>query len=152
MCGVVHTQWCNLFLAVELLRGWRTVRVTNRRTVCDLAEQLRLLVDGDYLDAEKRTLVMDNLDTHSAACLYERFAPAGARRIADRIERHYTPKHGSWLNSAKCELSTLGRQRLTRRIPDIQMPRREATAWHERRNRARVKIDWHFTTSEHAPN
>jgi hypothetical protein len=144
----VRNGVCNLFLAVEPLRGWRKVRVTERRTAQDLAEQLRLLVDEDYPEAEKIVLVTDNLNTHSMACLYERFAPAEARRIATRIEWHYTPEHGSWLNMAECELSVFARQCLARRIPDIETLTREATAWEDKRNQARVKIGWQFTTDD----
>jgi len=144
----VRNGVCNLFLAVEPLRGWRKVRVTERRTAQDFAEQLRLLVDEDYPEAEKIVLVTDNLNTHSTACLYERFAAAEARRIAAKIEWHYTPEHGSWLNMAECELSVFARQCLARRIPDIETLTRGATAWEEKRNQARVKIDWQFTTDD----
>lgn len=139
---------CNLFLAIEPLRGRRTVRVTERRTSQDFAEQLRLLVDEDYPDAEKIILVTDNLNTHRPACLYERFPPAEARRIAARIEWHYTPAHASWLNIAECELSVLARQCLNRRISDAETLRREVTAWQKERNNAHVTIDWHFTTEQ----
>ena len=137
---------CNLFLTIEPLRGQRKVRVTERRTKLDLAEELRLLVDEDYPHAEKIVLVTDNLNTHSPACLYERFAPAEARRIASKLEWHYTPEHGSWLNIAECELSVLARQCLHRRIPDQATLIREAAAWETRRNAAHVKVDWQFTT------
>jgi len=98
---------CNLFLAIEPLRGQRRVRVTERRTVLDFTEQLCLLVDEDYPEAELIVLATDNLNTHTPACLYERFEPAEARRIASKLEWHHTPKHGSWLNIAECELSVL---------------------------------------------
>lgn len=139
---------CNLFLAIEPLRGWRSVRVTDRRTKLDLAEELRLLVDQDYPEAEKIVLVTDNLNTHRLACLYERFPAAEARRIAAKIEWHYTPEHGSWLNIAECELSVLSRQCLARRIIDTQTLVREIVAWEKRRNNTRVVIDWQFTTEE----
>jgi hypothetical protein len=106
----------NLFLALEPLRGWRRIQVTARRTALDFAEQLRLLVDEVYPDAETVVLVTDNLNTHSTACLYDRFPPDQARRIARKLEWHYTPEHGSWLNMAECELSVLSRQCLKRRI------------------------------------
>ena len=139
---------CNLFLVVEPLRGWRQVRVTERRTALDCADQLRWLVDEVYPEAEKIVLVTDNLNTHSTACLYERFAPAEARRIAAKIEWHYTPEHGSWLNMAECELSVLDRQCLSQRIPDRESLIREVTAWEEPRNQARVTVTWHFTTED----
>jgi hypothetical protein len=138
----------NLFLAIEPLRGWRKVRVTERRTSQDFAEELRLLVDQDYPDVEKIILVTDNLNTHRPACLYERFSPAEARRIAAKIEWHYTPEHGSWLNIAECELSVLARQCLARRISDADTLAREVAAWQKRRNTARVTVDWQFTNEE----
>jgi hypothetical protein len=139
---------CNLFMAVEPLRGQRTVRVTDRRTAHDFAEQLRVLAEETYPDADVVVLVTDNLNTHTPACLYERFEPAQARRIASRLEWHYTPEHGSWLNIAECELSVLTRQCLNRRIPDKAALTREAAAWETMRNAARVTVDWQFTTSD----
>jgi len=138
----------NLFLAVEPLRGWRKVRVTERRTAVDFAEQLRHLVEDDYPDAEQLVLVTDNLNTHTPACLYEQFEPAQARRIASKIEWHSTPEHGSWLNMAECELSVLTRQCLNRRRADAEMLIRAAAAWEQMRNAAQVTIDWQFTTAE----
>jgi hypothetical protein len=138
----------NLFLAVEPLRGWRKVRVTERRTAIDFAEQLRQLVDEDYPDVERIVLVTDNLNTHTPACLYERFAPQDAQRIARKLEWHYTPEHGSWLNMAEIELSVLGRQCLNRRIADAPSLEREVAAWERDRNTARVVIDWQFTTAD----
>jgi len=139
---------CNLFLAVEPLRGWRKVRVTERRTAQDFAEQLRLLAEVDYPQADRIVLVTDNLNTHTLACLYERFAPAEARRIAAKLEWHYTPEHGSWLNMAECELAVLAQQCLNRRLPDQQTVMHEVNAWEERRNEAKVKINWQFTTAD----
>jgi hypothetical protein len=139
---------CNLFMVVEPLRGWRKVRVTDRRTAQDFAEQLRVLVEEDYADADVIVLVTDNLNTHTPACLYERFEPAQARRIASKLEWHYTPEHGSWLNIAECELSVLARQCLDRRIPDRAALEMEAAAWEARRNAARVTVDWHFTAAD----
>lgn len=136
----------NLFMAVEPLRGRRRVRVTERRTAQDFAEQLRILVEDDHADAEVIVLVTDNLNTHTAACLYERFEPAQARRIASKLEWHYTPEHGSWLNIVECELSVLARQCLDRRISDQATLEREGAAWETRRNAARVTVDRHFTT------
>jgi transposase len=138
---------CNLFLAIEPLRGWRHVQVTARRTKLDFAEELRLLLEY-YPAAEKMVLITDNLNTHRLACLYERFPAAEARRIAAKIEWHYTPEHASWLNMAECELSVLERQCLDRRIADRETLSREATAWAERRNNAHVTVDWQFTTEE----
>ena len=113
---------CNLFMAIEPLSGRRKVRVTDRRTAQDFAEELRVLVDEDYPDADVVVLVTDNLNTHGPACLYERFEPAEARRIAAKIEWHYTPEHGSWLNIAECELSVLASQCLSRRIARQGLP------------------------------
>jgi hypothetical protein len=124
------------------------VRVTACQTGFACAEQLRLLIDEDYPEAEQIVLVVDNLKTHSPACLYERFAPAEARRIARKLEWHYTPEHGSWLNIAECELSVLARQCLARRIADIQTLEREVAAWEDKRNQAQVTIDWRFTTAD----
>ncbi len=137
---------CNLFLAFEPLRGWRKVRVTDRRTKQDFAEQLRLLADEDYPQAETMVLVVDNLNTHGPGSLYERFAPAEAHRLAAKFEWHYTPEHGSWLNVAECELSVLAGQCLKRRIPDKEMLIHEVAAWEERRNRQEAKVDWQFTS------
>lgn len=138
----------NLFLAVEPLAGRRTVRVTERRTAVDFAEQLRRLVDEDYAEAEQIVLVTDNLNTHRPACLYQRFPPEDARRIARKIEWHYTPEHGSWLNIAECELSVLSRQCLNRRIGDHETLVREVQAWETERNAAQVTIDWQFTAAD----
>ena len=131
---------CNLFMAIEPLRGRRKVRVTDRRTAQDFAEQLRVLVEEDYPDVDGIVLVTDNLNTHTPACLYERFRPDQARRIARKLEWHYTPEHGSWLNIAECELSVLARQCLDRRISDKSSLEQEAAAWETRRNAARVTV------------
>ena len=138
----------NLFLSVEPLSGRRRVRVTERRTALDFAEQLRLLVEEDYPDAETIVLVTDNLNTHTPACLYACFDPSHAHRIARKLEWHYTPEHGSWLNMAECELSVLARQCLPRRIPDLPTLTTEVAAWEARRNAAQVTVDWHFTTAD----
>lgn len=138
----------NLFLAVEPLQGRRRVRVTERRTALDFAEQLRLLVEEDYPEAETIVLVTDNLNTHTPACLYARFEPSQAHRIARKLEWRYTPEHGSWLNMAECELSVLSRQCLARRIPDITTLTTEVAAWEANRNAAQVTVDWHFTTAD----
>jgi hypothetical protein len=143
----VRNGVCNLFLSIEPLRGRRKVRVTDRRTAQDFAEQLRVLVDEDYPDADVMVLVVDNLNTHGPACLYERFEPAEARRIAAKLEWHYTPEHGSWLNIAECELSVLASQCLSQRIPDKATLISEASAW-EVRNAAHVSVDWQFTATD----
>jgi transposase len=138
----------NLFMAVEPLIGKRSVSVTDRRTKQDFAEFLRYLSDEVYLQAETIILVTDNLNTHSPACLYERFEPAEARRLAQRFEWHYTPEHGSWLNMAEIELSVLSRQCLSRRMPDKRTLAIEVSAWERDRNNVKVQIDWQFTTED----
>jgi transposase len=139
---------CNVFLWVEPLLGKRDVCVTARRTALDFAEQLRGLSDDMYPEAERIVLVVDNLNTHTPAALYERFAPAEARRLASRFEWHYTPEHGSWLNMAECELSVLSRQCLTRRLATIEAVTQEAAAWRARRSQAKTTIHWQFTTAD----
>jgi hypothetical protein len=138
----------NLFLAFEPLAGRRVVEVTERRTAVDFARFVRHLLDVVYPSARKVVLVTDNLNTHGTGSLYEAFAPAEARRLAGRIEWHYTPKHGSWLNMAEVELSVLARQCLDRRIPDRETLAREVAAWEAKRNAAGVKADWQFTTAD----
>lgn len=138
----------NLFCWLEPLTGRCGVRVTERRTALDFAEQLRLLVEEDYPQAESIVLVTDNLNTHSPACLYERFSPEQARRIAHKIEWHYTPEHGSWLNMAELELSILGRQCLKRRLSTRETLAREVAAWQQTRNATPVQVRWHFTTED----
>jgi hypothetical protein len=138
----------DLFLSIEPLRGRRQVRVRDRRTVHDFAEVLRAIVDEDYPDADTIVLVVDNLNTHHPAALYEHFPPDEARRIAEKIEWHFTPEHGSWLNIAECELSALTRQCLKRRIPDVVTLTNEVNAWTTGRNNASVTVDWQFTTAD----
>jgi hypothetical protein len=138
----------NLFVVCEPLRGWRQVSVSDRRTRLDWARCVKELVDVHYPGAEKIVLVMDQLNTHSPASLYEAFPPAEAKRIADKLEIHYTPKHGSWLNVAEIELSALERQCLGRRLADRPTMEREVAAWVERRNAAAATIDWRFTTED----
>ena len=138
----------NLFMAVEPLIGKRSVSVTDRRTKQDFAEFLRYLSDEVYLQAETIILVTDNLNKHLPACLYERFEPAEARRLAQRFEWHYTPEHGSWLNMAEIELSVLSRQCLSRRMPDKRTLATEVSAWERDRNNVKVQIDWQFTTED----
>ena len=138
----------NLFLFVEPLRGWRHVSVTERRTKRDWALAIRDLVDRHYPDAERIVLVLDNLNTHVGAALYETFPPAEARRLLDRLELHYTPPHGSWLNMAEIELSILARQCLDRRIPDADVLAAEVAAWVTERNGQQRRIEWRFTTAD----
>ncbi len=138
----------NLFLFCEPLRGKRWIDVTERRTKTDWAHQIKELVDVCYPQAERIVLVMDNLNTHSPASLYETFDPAEARRLAQKLEIHYTPKHGSWLNMAEIELSVLSRQCLDRRVPDFESLQSEVEAWQERRDATGNKIDWRFRTED----
>ena len=138
----------NCFLVSEPLRGWRQVRLSERRTRIDWAHCIQELADVYYPDAERLVLVMDQLNTHSPASLYEAFPPAEAKRLADRLEIHYTPKHGSWLNMAEIELSILARQCLNRRLDDRAMMERETAAWVAARNEAATTIDWRFTTAD----
>lgn len=138
----------NLFMAFAPLEGWRHVEVTERRTAIDYAKILAELADLHFPSAEKIVLVQDNLNTHAPASLYEAFEPAEARRIAERFEWHYTPKHGSWLNLAESELAVLSSQCLDRRIQDRPALEREAAAWVARRNTHNARADWHFTTAD----
>jgi DDE superfamily endonuclease len=144
----VRNGTANLFMISEPLLGWRTVSVTERRTAVDFAEVLRWLAEELHPDAEKIVLVMDNLNTHKLASLYEAFPPEQARRIAQRLEIHHTPKHGSWLNVAEIELSVLSRQCLDRRIETAEALRREVTAWEEPRNDRAAEVQWRFTTAD----
>ncbi|MDZ7378985.1 MAG: transposase, partial [candidate division KSB1 bacterium] len=127
---------------------YRKVRVTAHRTKRDFAEQLRLLADEDYPDAEVIVLVVDNLNTHGPGALYEAFEPEEAYRLAAHFEWHYTPEHGSWLNIAECELSVLATQCLDQRIPDADTLIREVTAWETQRSNAHAKVIWQFTTAD----
>jgi transposase len=138
----------NLFMAFEPLAGRRVVEVTDRRTAVDFARFLRRLLDEVYPEAERVVLVTDNLNTHGVGSLYEAYEPAEARRLAGRLEWHYTPKHGSWLNMAEIELSVLARQCLDRRIPDRETLAREVGAWEAERNASGVGADWQFTTAD----
>lgn len=138
----------SVFLFVDPLRGWRRVEATQRRTRVDWAHQVRRLVDRDYPKARKITLVMDNLNTHSVASLYEAFEPAEARRLAERLEIVHTPKHGSWLNVAEVELAVLEKQAVGGRIPDRAALNARLKAWQKARNQSREKVDWRFTTAD----
>jgi len=139
---------CALFMLNEPLRGWREVVVGDHRTALDWAHVVQHLVDEHYPEAEQIVLVMDNLNTHTPGSLYEAFPPTEAKRLADKLEIHYTPKQGSWLNMAETELSVLSRQCLDRRIPDRPTLVAETTAWMHDRNVAQATIDWRFTTDD----
>ncbi len=138
----------NVFLFTEPLQNVRWTSVTEQRTRYDWAHQIKDLVNVRYPHAEKVVLVMDNLNTHTPGALYEAFARAEAQRLADKLEIHYTPQHGSWLTIAEIELSVLTKQCLDRRIPDIETLRGEVTAWHHRRNALGGRVDWRFTTAD----
>lgn len=142
-CGVA-----NIFLASEPLKGVRYVDVTERKTKVDWAEFIKKIADEWYKDAEKITLVMDNLATHKASALYETYDPKEAKRIWDRFEFAYTPKHGSWLNMAEIELNVLMGQCLKRRIDNIKTMKKEACAWQHHRNNKKATINWQFTNNE----
>lgn len=138
----------NLFMISEPLLGWRHVAVTDRRTAQDFAEVLRWVVEDLHPGAARVVLVTDNLNVHDPGSLYEAFDPARARRIAARLEWHYTPKHGSWLNVAECELATLSAQCLDRRIGSTARLKQVVAAWEEERNERQVGVDWRFTTAD----
>ena len=147
-CEYVRHGTANIFMAVEPLAGRRTTRVTERRTRTDWAHFVRHLLEEVYPEAERLVLVMDNLNTHSPASLYEAFDPATARRLTERLEIHYTPKHGSWLNMAEIELSVLSSGCLDRRIDNLPTLQGEVTAWETDRNARHTKINWRFTTAD----
>ena len=138
----------NLFMIFAPLEGRRYVHVTNRRTSVDFAQCLKAVVDVHFPDADTIVLVSDNLNTHKPAALYAAFAPEDVRRIAEKLEWHYTPKHGSWLDMAEIELSVLQRQCLARRIPDQETLTREVAAWESERNQHAVQANWRFTTED----
>jgi hypothetical protein len=144
----VRNGTANLFMVSEPLLGWRAVQVTDRRTAKDFAEVLRWLVEDVHPEAETVVLVTDNLNTHKAASLYAAFPPEQARRIAGRIEWHYTPKHGSWLDVAEIELSVLSRQCLDRRIGTREELEAAVGAWEAERNERGVEVKWRFTTAD----
>jgi hypothetical protein len=144
----VRNGTANLFMISEPLAGWRHVMVTERRTAKDFAEVLRWLAEDVYREAERIVLVMDNLNTHKLASLYEAFPPEQARRLAGRFEVHHTPKHGSWLNVAEIELSVLTRQCLDRRIESTDELLKELEPWSEKRNDRAVGVNWRFTTAD----
>ncbi|WP_323697065.1 IS630 family transposase [Thiorhodovibrio litoralis] len=136
------------FMITEPLGQWRKVSVRETKTAIDLAQEIKTLLDVDYPDAEKVVIVWDNLNTHTPASLYKAFPPEEARRLIERLEIHYTPKHGSWLDIAEIELSVMTKQCLDRRIGDIETLRRETAAWAEQRNEAQIGVDWQFTNDK----
>ena len=138
----------NLFMIFEPLAGWRHVKVTDSRKAVDFAYCVRDIVDIHYPEAEKVVLVMDNLNTHTEASLYKAFPPEEAFRIAQKLEIHFTPKHGSWLNMAEIEFSALSRQCLNRRIPDQECLKKEVKAWEDQRNNTKTKCRWQFTKED----
>ena len=140
---------CSIFIFTEPLAGWRNADALPQRTKLDWAHKVKWLLEDHYPEAEKVVLVMDNLNTHNTSSLYEAFPPEEAFRLAQRLEIHYTPKHGSWLNIAECELSSLAAQCLgSRRIADIESLNLELKAWYTRRNCAQKGVDWQFTTAD----
>jgi hypothetical protein len=144
----VRNGTANLFMIFEPLLGWRSAQATERRTAKDFAEVLRWLAEDVHADAQRLVLVTDNLNTHGPGCLYEAFDPARARRIAERLEWHYTPRHGSWLNMAEIELAALAKQCLGRRIGSAEELAREVAAWEYERNERQVGVNWQFTTAK----
>ena len=144
----VRNGVASILLEVEPLGGKRKVKITERRTRIDWANFIKEMLDERYPSAEKVVLVMDNLNTHNTASLYQAFPPEEAWRLADRLEIHYTPKHGSWLNISEIELSVLKRQCLAGRIDSIEKMRAEVSAWNTDRNNRQTKVDWQFTASD----
>ncbi len=138
---------CCIFVFTEPLAGWRHVAVSERRTRIDWAHRIQELLEVYYPDTPRIRLVMDNLNTHSIASLYEAFPPETARHLARRLEIHYTPKHGSWLNIAEIELSVMARQCLGRRLPSIEQLAQELSVWEQTRNKKQTGVDWQFTTT-----
>jgi hypothetical protein len=144
----VRNGVCNQFMFCEPLRGWRKVFVRERRRMIEWAHCVREILDGYYSDATKVRLVLDNFNTHTGASLYEAFPPAEARRLLERVEFHYTPKHGSWLNMAEIEIGVMNRQCLGRRLDDRQIVCDEVAAWEQQRNQDEAKVHWTFTVSD----
>lgn len=139
---------CNLFMFFEPKASWRHIDLRERRTARDFAQQMRKLADDHYPEAEKIRVVLDNLNTHTPAALYEAFEPEEARRILRKLEFHYTPKHASWLNQVEIELSALSRQCLRRRIPDESTLKKESAAWEYERNEKEATVSWRFTAPD----
>ena len=144
----VREGTCSIFVFTEPLGGFRHVNARKQRTAIDWAEEIKYLADVCYPDAEKIILVLDNLNTHKISSLYKRFPPAEARRIARRLEVHYTPKHGSWLNIAEIELNVMTSQCLNRRVDDLEKLRCELAVWEVNRNERSSTINWHFTNNQ----
>ena len=142
----VREGTCSFFMVFAPLLSWRHVAVTERRTAKDFAGVIRDLVDVHFAEADRIVLVMDNLNTHTPASLYEAFPAAEAKRLSDKLEIHYTPKHGSWLDMAEIELSVLSNQCLDRRIADVATLKQEVSAWEDARNAAQMTVHWQFTT------
>ena len=138
----------SVLVAVEPLVGKRVIHVSKQRTKKDWAYFMRELIDGEYREAEKIVLVMDNLNTHSPSSFYEVFEPQEARRLTEKLEIHYTPKHGSWLNMAEIELSVLARQCLAGRIPTLEQAQHQVTAWQQQRDQMQATIDWRFSSAD----
>lgn len=136
------------FMFTEALKGWRKVNLRQRRTAVDWAEEIRVLLDVDYPDAQKVVLVCDNLNTHKIASFYTAFDPGQARELIERLEIHHTPKHGSWLNVAEIELSVFTKQCLDRRIPDVETLKAQTQAWYSKRNERQKSVDWQFTSRD----
>lgn len=141
----VRRGTCSIFIFTEPLVGWRHVVASERRTKKDWASQIKELLDVHYPNAQRIRLVMDNLNTHSISSLYETFPPDEALRLARRLEIHYTPKHGSWLNIAEIELNAMTKQCLGRRIPDLNTLQTQLSAWEKARNLSQKAVEWHFT-------
>ena len=137
---------CCLFMSFQPLQGWRQVGVKEQRTARDFSHWMKQLVDEQFPQAQVIRLVLDNLNTHTPAALYQTFEPQEARRLTEKLEFHYTPKHGSWLNMVEIELSVLSRQCLKRRIPDAGMMAQEVSAWEQERNEQKATVHWRFTT------
>ncbi len=138
----------NIFMFFEPLSGIRYTDITDKRCAVDWAIQIKDLIDNKYATATRITLVMDNLNTHVGGSLYKAFSPAEAQRLLNKLEIHYTPKHGSWLNMAEIELSILGRQCLRRRIPDRQCMQKQISTWEDKRNSFQKTMNWRFTTKD----
>jgi len=136
------------FMFTEPLASWRKVSVRQTKTMIDWAHEIKILLDVDYADVEKVILICDNLNTHKIASLYVAFEPQEAKRLRDRLEMHFTPKHGSWLNIAEIELSLLTRQCLRQRVPDMKTLQRKAQAWYKKRNENQKSVDWQFTCED----
>lgn len=139
---------CNLFAFFQPLAGWRQIKVTNQRTAIDFAHCMKDLVDVFFPSAKMIRVVLDNLNTHTPGSLYQAFPPAEARRILSKLEFHYTPKHGSWLNMVEIELSVLSRQCLKGRIPNQEIMKRETAAWQQKRNEQKATVNWRFTNQD----